>query len=655
MEAIPLLCKVCPKKPHFSDISHLLTHVDSKSHLKYYSNAKIRGRQDQSIRQQFDEYNQWYEENGIEKLLSQRILQKDSRNSNAQARATRETQAKTAKIPRKPRKKRSVLPETPNDVDVKDAIDPRLSQLQQTQPIGQSAEADLPSESPPPFDIASLRPQRVPGRPPWSSIGHERKTLSDLTNWDMGDRATKSDTAEAVADRVGSPKLGNTTYPDPLTLTGSFPFQRVSTPTSTSNWLNTINTSPSQCSQHSQQTSEMNSAHMIKLKGPQWPGMALFDSASPEAQRMRNQKKKHSTLEQMEYDSTLVQPIERIYFSEGTLKLERPITGNVESSPLMEPTSKPKRRRLKVNAAVLGDLSTNIPKRRAPRTAKRTMPDHVSHETDLAGSSEQRPAGTKPPWNDANEGSDVLHNARGHQDPSEWLLNHGLPDFENRPSFSVYRDSMDMEPWKNAYPTQEQSATIDHPSLKFSIAQPTNSHHGLLYNESNIVRQGKHVQSKAVQDAEMNSYDSGQGPWRHALRDSHLAEPGKENIQPLYNSDGNIDIRASRLGAERISQRYFVVSGNDPPRFYDALPPEMDFGGWAGHRSMRSSFNPLNPQFLRPQSQLEGIEPRFATPLSFDCESNIECSLTPRNEDQAFAPHDIVAAEAEMQPPWSNV
>ena len=628
MEAIPLLCKVCPKNPHFSDISHLLTHVDSKSHLKYYSNAKIRGRQDQSIRQQFDEYNQWYEENGIEKLLSQRIIQKDSRNSHAKARAPREAAPKTSKAPRKARRKRSALPQTPNEVDVKDAIDPRLSQLQQPQLLGQSTEADLPSESPPPFDIASLHPQRVPRGPPWSSIGHERKTVPDLTNWDLGDRATKSYAMEAVADCADSPKLGNTTYPDPLTLTGSFPFQRASTPTSTSNGLNTINTSPSQSSQHSQQPSETSSAHMIKLKGPKWPGMALFDSASPEAQRMRNQKKKHSTLEQMEYDSTLVQPIERIFFSEGTLKLERPITGNVESSPLMEPTPKPKRRRLKVNAAVLGDLSTNIPKKRVPRTAKRTMPDHVTHETDLAVSSEQSLAGTKSPWNDAKDGSDVLLNVRGRQDPSEWLLNNGLPVFENRPSFSVYQDSVDMEHWRHAYPTQEQSATIDHPSLKFSITQPANSHHGLPYIESNIFQQGEPAPSKAMQDTEMSSYDSSQAAWRHTLRD---LQPGKENIQPLYNSDGSIDDYSSRLRAERISQRYFAVSGNEAPRFYDALPPEMDFGGWAGHRSTRSSFNPLNPQFLRPQSQLEGIEPRFVTPLSFDRESNIE-----------------------RQPPWSN-
>ena len=649
MEAIPLLCKVCPKKPHFSDISHLLTHVDSKSHLKYYSNAKIRGRQDQSIRQQFDEYNQWYEQNGIEKLLSQRILQKDSRSNHAKVKATRETAVKTAKNPRKPRKKRSVLPETPNEVDAKDAIDPRLSQLQQTQYIEQSADAGIPSESPPPFDIASLRPQRVPGRPPWSSMGHERKTLSDLTNWDMGDGANKSESTDAVVDRVESPLLGNTTYPDPLTLTGSFPFQRASTPTSTSNGPNTINTSPSQCSQHSQQTIETCSAHIIKLKGPQWPGMALFDSASPEAQRMRNQKKKHSTLEQMEYASSLVQPIERIYFSEGTLKLERPITGNVESSPLMEPTPKPKRRRLKVNVAVLGDLSTNIPKRRAPRIAKRTMPDHVNYEPDFTGSSERRLAGPRSPWDDAKEGSGILHNARGHQDPSEWLLNNGLPDFDNRTSFSVYRDSVDMEHWKIAYPTQDQSATIDHPSLRFSMAQPTNIHNGLSYNEPNVLRHRSSVQSKAVQDAEMNSYESSQGPWHHALRDSPMADPGKENIQPLYNSDGNIDIQASRLGAERISQRYFVASGNDPPRFYDTLPPEMDFGGWAGHRPMRSSFNPLNPQFLRPQSQLEGISPRFATPLSFDRESNVGCNLTPRIEGTIATPAE------ELQPPWSNV
>lgn len=72
---------------------------------------------------------------------------------------------------------------------------------------------------------------------------------------------------------------------------------------------------------------------MTKLKGVIWPGMDLFDAASPEARRMRNQKKGSSVLAAMQANSQLVEPTEMIYFPSWELKKERFISGDVESSP----------------------------------------------------------------------------------------------------------------------------------------------------------------------------------------------------------------------------------------------------------------------------------------------------------------------------------
>ena len=69
------------------------------------------------------------------------------------------------------------------------------------------------------------------------------------------------------------------------------------------------------------------------LKGVKWPGMALFDSACADAQRLRNQKKDGSIIEQMAQNSSVVEQMEHIYWPDGTLKKSRFITGNVESSP----------------------------------------------------------------------------------------------------------------------------------------------------------------------------------------------------------------------------------------------------------------------------------------------------------------------------------
>ncbi|KAK4691645.1 hypothetical protein P7C71_g5397, partial [Lecanoromycetidae sp. Uapishka_2] len=82
MASIPLLCNVCPKEPEFSDISHLLTHVASKGHLSQCHKAQIRGRQDATIREKLATYDRWYEDYQIEKLLSERMIAKESKDSN---------------------------------------------------------------------------------------------------------------------------------------------------------------------------------------------------------------------------------------------------------------------------------------------------------------------------------------------------------------------------------------------------------------------------------------------------------------------------------------------------------------------------------------------------------------------------------------------
>lgn len=76
---IPLTCTACSTKPKFSDISHLLTHVNSKGHLHAYQQLKIRALSDLSASATLVEYNQWYEDNDIEKLLADRLAQRDER------------------------------------------------------------------------------------------------------------------------------------------------------------------------------------------------------------------------------------------------------------------------------------------------------------------------------------------------------------------------------------------------------------------------------------------------------------------------------------------------------------------------------------------------------------------------------------------------
>jgi hypothetical protein len=63
-----------------------------------------------------------------------------------------------------------------------------------------------------------------------------------------------------------------------------------------------------------------------KLKGVYWPGMDIFDSATPEMRRKRNQKKDSSVVAQLELNSLDVEATELIFTPLGTFKRQRRIS-----------------------------------------------------------------------------------------------------------------------------------------------------------------------------------------------------------------------------------------------------------------------------------------------------------------------------------------
>ncbi|KAK5000373.1 hypothetical protein LTR16_006932, partial [Cryomyces antarcticus] len=74
---IPLHCNICPKKPDFSDVSHLLTHIASKGHLSHYYKVKVRAGSEDYSRQLIEAYDRWYAEWKMEDLMSQRMNLKE--------------------------------------------------------------------------------------------------------------------------------------------------------------------------------------------------------------------------------------------------------------------------------------------------------------------------------------------------------------------------------------------------------------------------------------------------------------------------------------------------------------------------------------------------------------------------------------------------
>ena len=85
-----------------------------------------------------------------------------------------------------------------------------------------------------------------------------------------------------------------------------------------------------------QKAEKKRSSDSTTLKGVLWPGMDLFDSATPEMKRMRNQRKDESVLEQMITTSTEIEPNEIVYDLNGEVHHIRDIFGPLssENSPV---------------------------------------------------------------------------------------------------------------------------------------------------------------------------------------------------------------------------------------------------------------------------------------------------------------------------------
>jgi hypothetical protein len=87
MASTLLKCSICPKRPSFSDVSHLLTHVGSKGHLSHLHKLQVRSHQEISAGHELAAYDKWYQQHGLGQLLSERMLQKESKKGSKRGRS----------------------------------------------------------------------------------------------------------------------------------------------------------------------------------------------------------------------------------------------------------------------------------------------------------------------------------------------------------------------------------------------------------------------------------------------------------------------------------------------------------------------------------------------------------------------------------------
>lgn len=132
-----------------------------------------------------------------------------------------------------------------------------------------------------------------------------------------------------------------------------------------------IKRSPSDLAESLDLAEDDDESEASRLKGLIWPGMDIFDAATEEMRRKRNQRKDGTLLKQMERCSERIEATETIFSPSGIMRKQRAITGNVEdTSPLKGETPVPKKRAVRPKRSALTEINPNlpIPKRRSTRT-----------------------------------------------------------------------------------------------------------------------------------------------------------------------------------------------------------------------------------------------------------------------------------------------
>ncbi|MCJ1227522.1 hypothetical protein MMC12_004178 [Toensbergia leucococca] len=583
MASIPLNCNVCPKRPEFSDLSHLLTHVASKGHLSHYFKVQVRSRQEIAAREQLDIYDRWYEQNQLEKLLSQRMMTKESKVANSRKRDA----GKIISIPLKSRTARA-RPNQHTLIKEEDVLDPRLSQDQ-----FQTRDCPLTRQSSSPLlDPASRHRAYVPLMREWPNPSQLRPRPSQEETRRNGiPMSVDSITSESNSeyDHLVEQSSLKSSYPEPpnATLLPLLPGSSSRSSIAKEGFDDVDTRCVIDFDAADIDVREANDKNgSIKLKGVHWPGMSIFDSASPEAQRKRNQKKDGSILHQMQSNSTSVEPMELIFTPNGNLKKERKISGMVESSPIQEESPKPKRRRSKLKQAVLSTVSTNVPRKRS-RTGK----------SAAQGRTPEAKAFDLPKKAHAKLYSSSIADTRSehrvivpqNDDEVEWNLMLGELGQKKKRDIVIYDDDTEDE-------RQQSTQLLDDNQKKrcYPFLQQQSSHQRTQSRGLTLLSQGlPALNPPSFPTSTLRAVAAHQFyPRSTASHESN--RNNKENVEPVLDHLGRIDDEAARFGPDRRTQRYFSAHGANPPQFFDTMPPYLDFGAFARPGYSGTSSNPLN-------------------------------------------------------------
>ncbi|KAE8404102.1 terpenoid cyclases/protein prenyltransferase alpha-alpha toroid [Aspergillus pseudonomiae] len=304
---------------------------------------------------------------------------------------------------------------------------------------------------------------------------------------------------------------------------------------------------------------------IARLKGVLWPGMDIFDSATAQMRRKRNQKKDESALRMMEKTSMGVEPTELIFSPTGILRKQRVISGNVEdSSPLKGETPIPRRRSTRLKRA-LSQTDANI-QRGQDRKRKKKVVKHVPITVgqDLNHRDSYFTRATSP---EAPSGGNQLTHGESADD---FALTFNGPESRSRTGLKIFCD------------TPNQNISDQHCG--------DGLHFGLVASSDALFLQQEATTTRTPSSVLSSNYIS-----EFAERLCRFTTD-KENIDPLSDAHGRIDPLVGWHSP--VIKRHLASNTGYPSQFLFGDSQRIELNMFDGHDShVGYSYNPLAASF----------------------------------------------------------
>ncbi|QIW97131.1 hypothetical protein AMS68_002649 [Peltaster fructicola] len=399
------------------DVSHLLTHISSKQHLSNYFRIQVLSTGDGAAQAALDQYNNWYTQWDMSEMLKERMNQKEKKKSNTARGGSR------------------VPPAARKAVKKTETAGRRTHFSKHEQASKPQAQIKLEATYPP-FLPAHTHPY---------GPSYARSSINTLPQaWSTQNTYFKTEEDSSSEDAAGEDEEDFGYVPGRyrrMTRTSNGPLS--------SSFLDTDGL---------EDFGEDDVHDSLKLKGVVWPGMFLFDSATPEMQRRRNQKKDTNVVARLEATSKIIGPDELIFNMSGEFLQQRNICGSTEpNTPLKgestpEPDTPPiKKRKTRSkrarNALEARDVNNGAATRRSRRShasfghRKNTIADEASDDIDNAVTyegSRKRSRGGLSIHRD-NSGPDITFNHPASQ--NGYNLPYAMSGFGNGSSHHSYAPS----------------------------------------------------------------------------------------------------------------------------------------------------------------------------------------------------------------------